>query len=92
VCCGISRLARYNITAEAMSAQTGKVTYFEGTPIPSSVLLVILLLALTWVGWIGPDLPGGVIVLGGYRLHLLSLLYVLSGSLMISKTLHIPKP
>ena len=92
VCCGISRLARYNITAEAMSAETGKVTYFEGTPIPSSVLLVILLLALTWAGWIGPDLPGGVIVVGGYRLHLLSLLYVLSGSLMISKTLHIPKP
>jgi CDP-diacylglycerol--serine O-phosphatidyltransferase len=81
VCCGISRLARYNITAESMSAETGKVTYFEGTPIPSSVLLVILLLALTWLGWIGPDLPGGVIELGGYRLHLLSLLYVLSGSL-----------
>ena len=45
VCCGISRLARYNITAEAMSQETGKVTYFEGTPIPSSVLLVFLLAA-----------------------------------------------
>ena len=37
VACGISRLARYNVTAEAMSAGTGKVTYFEGTPIPTSV-------------------------------------------------------
>src|SRR5438128_4266127 len=41
VACGISRLARYNVTAEAMSAQAGKVTYFDGTPIPSSVLLVM---------------------------------------------------
>ncbi|MCX7155867.1 MAG: CDP-alcohol phosphatidyltransferase family protein, partial [Rhodocyclales bacterium] len=32
VACGVSRLARYNITAEAMSADSGKVTYFEGTP------------------------------------------------------------
>jgi len=47
VACGISRLARYNVTAEAMSAQAGKVTYFEGTPIPSSVLLVLLLVVLT---------------------------------------------
>ena len=46
VACGISRLARYNITAEAMSAETGKVTYFEGTPIPTSVLLVALLMGL----------------------------------------------
>ena len=50
VACGISRLARYNITAEAMAAETGKVTYFEGTPIPSSVLLVALLLALAAAG------------------------------------------
>jgi CDP-diacylglycerol--serine O-phosphatidyltransferase len=92
VCCGISRLARYNITAEAMSAESGKVTHFEGTPIPSSVLLVVLLLALTWAGLSGPELPGGIVSVSGYDLHLLSLLYVLSGSLMISKTLHIPKP
>jgi CDP-diacylglycerol--serine O-phosphatidyltransferase len=26
VCCGVSRLARYNVTAEAMSATRGKVT------------------------------------------------------------------
>src|SRR6185436_10854470 len=36
VCCGVSRLARYNVTAESMSADTGKVTHFEGTPIPTS--------------------------------------------------------
>jgi len=92
VCCGISRLARYNITAEAMSADTGKVTYFEGTPIPSSVLLVLLMLVLTKVGRVGGQLPGGVWGLGPYDLHPLALLFGLSGSLMISKTLHIPKP
>ena len=43
VACGISRLARYNVTAEALSEKTGKVTYFEGTPIPTSVILVLLL-------------------------------------------------
>ena len=89
--CGLSRLARYNITAEAMSADTGKVRYFEGTPIPSSVLLVALLMILTWLDRIGPALPGGIVSLLGYDFHPLSLLYVISGSLMISKTLHIPK-
>ena len=92
VACGISRLARYNITAEQMSQETGKVTYFEGTPIPSSVLLVILLVALTHAGRVDAALPGGAIQLGPLELHLIALLFVLSGSLMISKTLHIPKP
>src|SRR5215471_18042362 len=35
--CGLSRLARYNITAEALAARGEKVRYFEGTPIPSSI-------------------------------------------------------
>ena len=92
VCCGISRLARYNITAEAMSAETGKVRYFEGTPIPTSVVLVVLLVGLTAAGRTGSDLPGGVVSLAGGGLHPLALLYAASGSLMISKTLRIPKP
>jgi CDP-diacylglycerol---serine O-phosphatidyltransferase len=92
VACGISRLARYNITAEAMSAATGKVTYFEGTPIPTSVLLVALLLVLAWAGRIGDALPFGSISIGGAELHPLVLLFGLSGTLMVSKTLRIPKP
>jgi CDP-diacylglycerol---serine O-phosphatidyltransferase len=92
VVCGISRLARYNITAEAMSEEAGKVTYFEGTPIPSSVLLVFLLMALTWAGRVGDALPLGRLDLGGYDLRPLVLVFALSGSLMISKTIHIPKP
>ena len=92
VCCGISRLARYNVTAEAMSAQTGKVTYFEGTPIPSSVLLVMGLVGLAAAGRYGAAIPLGKIGLGPWDLHPLVLVFGLSGSLMISKTLHIPKP
>jgi CDP-diacylglycerol---serine O-phosphatidyltransferase len=92
VACGLSRLARYNITADAMSTQTGKVTHFEGTPIPTSLLLVLLMLILTKAGRIGAALPFGSLMIGGRDFHPLSLLFVLSGSLMISKTLRIPKP
>jgi CDP-diacylglycerol--serine O-phosphatidyltransferase len=92
VACGISRLARYNVTAEAMSAETGKVTYFEGTPIPTSVLLVALLMGLARAGRIGESMLGGVWTIASFDLHPLVLLFVLSGSLMISKTLRIPKP
>ena len=92
VACGISRLARYNITAEAMSEETGKVTHFEGTPIPTSVLLVVLLVALAKVGRIGEGLPLGSMSIGGASFHPFVLLFVISGSLMISKTLRIPKP
>ena len=92
VACGISRLARYNITAEAMSAETGKVTYFEGTPIPTSVLLVALLLGLAGAGRIGDALPFGSVSIRGAGLHPVVLLFALSGTLMVSKTLRIPKP
>ena len=92
VACGISRLARYNVTADALAGARGKVTYFEGVPIPSSTVLVLLLLLLAWLGRIGPALPLGMVRLGPFHLHPLVLLFALSGSLMISKTLRIPKP
>jgi CDP-diacylglycerol--serine O-phosphatidyltransferase len=90
--CGISRLARYNITAEKLSGDAGKVTYFEGTPIPTSSLLVLVLVVLAWRRAVDSALPGGVVSLAGWDLHPLVLLYALSGSLMISKTIRIPKP
>lgn len=83
--CGLSRLARYNVTAEELSGASGKVEYFEGTPIPTSIVpLGLLLLAYS------NDRLGAVQVLG-LPFHLISLLFVISGSLMIS-TLKIPKP
>jgi CDP-diacylglycerol--serine O-phosphatidyltransferase len=91
VCCGVSRLARFNVTAESLAAGTGKVAYFEGTPIPSSVVLTAILALAAWQDRLGDDLWGGAYAIGPWDLHLLSLLFVLSGSLMISKTLRIPK-
>ena len=91
VCCGVSRLARYNVTAEQLSGGGDKVKYFEGTPIPTSVVLVGVLAAAAWVGALGSDLWGGSFRLGPWELHPLVLLFAVSGSLMISKTLRIPK-
>ena len=91
VCCGVSRLARYNVTAEELSGDSGKVKYFEGTPIPTSVVLTAVLAAAHWLGRTGDAIWGGGFALGPWTLHPLALLYVLSGSLMISKTLRIPK-
>ena len=92
VACGISRLARYNITSEELSDESGKVAYYEGAPITTSLGLVLLLVVLVALGRVGGDLPGGVWTFLGGELHPLVLLYALSGSLMISKTVHIPKP
>src|SRR5260370_9203982 len=84
--CGVSRLARYNVTAADLSRETGKVTYFEGTPIPTSVVpLGLLMLAFHYRSLY----PLHVL---GLDLHLVSLLFPPSGSLMISKPLRLPKP
>jgi CDP-diacylglycerol--serine O-phosphatidyltransferase len=91
VCCGVSRLARYNVTAEALSEGGAKVKYFEGTPIPTSVVLVGVLAWAAWQGRIGDAAWGGAWMLGPWVLHPLTLLFALSGTLMISKTLRIPK-
>jgi CDP-diacylglycerol--serine O-phosphatidyltransferase len=91
VCCGVSRLARYNVTAEALSDDSGKVTHFEGTPIPTSIVLVLMLAAAASAGALGPNLWFGEVMVGEHYFHPLVLLFGLSGSLMISR-IRIPKP
>jgi CDP-diacylglycerol--serine O-phosphatidyltransferase len=90
VACGISRLARFNATADALSDESGKVKYFEGTPIPTSVFIVLLLAVLHFTGALSPTVWPGQWDLGGVVLHPLTLIYALSGSAMIS-TIHVPK-
>ena len=90
VACGVSRLARYNVTAEALSEGGDKVKYFEGTPIPTSVLLVCLLMLAAYLGAVCDSLWFGVFTLGGFQFHPLVLLFAVSGSLMISR-MRIPK-
>ncbi|MDM0112772.1 CDP-alcohol phosphatidyltransferase family protein [Variovorax sp. J22R133] len=89
--CGVSRLARYNVTAEALSEGADKVKYFEGTPIPTSVVLVGVLAWAAWKGNVGDNVWGGAWQIGPWLLHPLVLMFGLSGTLMISKTLRIPK-
>ena len=93
VVCGVSRLARFNATAAALAdASTGKVKYFEGTPIPTSVLIVAVLAVAFWADRTGDAVWLGVWRIGPALLHPLTLLYAASGSAMISATLRIPKP
>jgi CDP-diacylglycerol--serine O-phosphatidyltransferase len=85
VACGVSRLARYNVTAEALSGEEGKVRYFEGTPIPTSLLLVMVLLWAASQGAVYGLLWFGALLIGGFTLHPLVLMFALSGSLMVSR-------
>jgi CDP-diacylglycerol--serine O-phosphatidyltransferase len=90
VACGVSRLARYNVTAEKLSEGGDKVKYFEGTPIPTSLLLVLVLALAAMQGALGERLWFGVVHIGGLKLHPLVLMFALSGSLMVSR-IRIPK-
>ena len=91
VACGVSRLARYNVTAEELSAGGDKVKYFEGTPIPTSLLIVGILFFAASTGAVGSALWFGELTLAGFKLHPLVLMFALSGSLMISR-IRVPKP
>ncbi|GAA5175776.1 CDP-alcohol phosphatidyltransferase family protein [Niveibacterium umoris] len=90
VACGVSRLARYNVTAESLADDSGKVKYFEGTPIPTSFALVAVLAAAAANGALRADMWGGEVEIFGFHLHPLALMFAISGSLMISR-IRIPK-
>ena len=60
--------------------------YFEGTPIPTSVVPLGLLMLAFYGGSLYR------VSLLGVEWHAVALLFLVSGSLMISKTLRIPKP
>jgi CDP-diacylglycerol--serine O-phosphatidyltransferase len=92
VVCGISRLARFNVTLIELANASGKVKYFEGTPIPTSMTIVILLGIAFSLNHVESRIWFGSYQLGPGILHLFTLLYVINGSTMISATLKIPKP
>src|SRR4051794_40666898 len=93
VVCGVSRLARFNVTAATLAdPSTGKGKYFEGTPIPTSILIVGMWGVAFALSRVGEAVWFGVFQLGPASLHPLSLVYAASGSAMISATLRVPKP
>jgi CDP-diacylglycerol--serine O-phosphatidyltransferase len=91
VACGVSRLARYNVTAEELSEGGDKVKYFEGTPIPTSLVIVGIMFFAATMGAARSTIWFGEITLAGFKFHPLVLMFALSGSLMISR-IRIPKP
>lgn len=91
VVCGISRLARFNVTLDQLSEASGKVPYYEGTPIPTSLLLVGLLATAFHLGHVDASFWLGIWKLPIGKLHPFALLYAASGTAMISSSLRIPK-
>ena len=59
--------------------------------VPSIVLLTAVLALAAWRDRLGDTIYWGSWTLGPWQLHPLVLLFALSGTLMISKTLRIPK-
>jgi CDP-diacylglycerol--serine O-phosphatidyltransferase len=89
--CGISRLARYNVTHAALAETTGKVQYYEGIPIPANLLIVLLLGMAFALGRVEEALWFGAYEFAGQVLHPLVLIYALSGTAMVSSTIRVPK-
>ena len=100
ICCGLARLARFNATVALVPKDaSGKATYFEGLPIPSSLGLVSVLMLWTKLGWIEGKggVPGGTVTLWGTPggdgdVHLVSVVFGFWAAAMVSKTLRVPKP
>lgn len=91
VLCGVARLARFNVTATDLDDGSGKVKYFEGTPIPTSLAVVAVFAVAHGMDGTGPNLWLGTLQLGPWQLHPLVLLFAASGTGMISARLRIPK-
>ncbi|KAH8645650.1 CDP-diacylglycerol-serine O-phosphatidyltransferase [Xylariales sp. PMI_506] len=94
VLCGLTRLARFNVTAASIPHDaSGKASYFEGTPIPTTLALDSVMAYWVSQGWVQDQVPLGLWLEGSaLEFHPIAGLFVLHGCLMISKTLHVPKP
>lgn len=94
VLCGLSRLARFNVTAATVPKDaSGKAAYFEGTPIPTTMGITAIMAVWLQRGWVLDNLPLGLLAKGSIaECHTIALLFALHGCLMISKSIHIPKP
>jgi len=94
VLCGLTRLARFNVTVAVLPKdKSGKSKYFEGTPIPTTLGIVGLMAYWVNQSWTHENIPFGLVAEGTiFEFHPVALMFVLHGCLMVSKTIHIPKP
>ncbi|KAI5813848.1 hypothetical protein BZA77DRAFT_113662 [Pyronema omphalodes] len=92
VLCGLSRLARFNVTVQSLPKDaTGKSKYFEGTPIPTTLSIVMLMAWWTSKGMIHDGIPLGLVGEGLLEFHPAVLIFCISGCAMVSRSIHIPK-
>ncbi|EEQ85829.1 hypothetical protein RJZ56_005229 [Blastomyces dermatitidis] len=94
VLCGLTRLARFNVTVATLPKDgSGKSQYFEGTPIPTTLGIVALMAYWVSQDWILEEIPFGVMGAGSMlEFHPAVALFAIHGCLMVSRTIHIPKP
>ncbi|UNI17370.1 CDP-diacylglycerol--serine O-phosphatidyltransferase [Purpureocillium takamizusanense] len=94
VLCGLTRLARFNVTVSVLPKDaSGKMAYFEGTPIPTSLAVDAVMAYWVHNRWILEDLPLGSWFQGGaLEFHPVVLIFMVHGCLMTSRTIRIPKP
>ncbi|CCH60282.1 hypothetical protein TBLA_0C04860 [Henningerozyma blattae CBS 6284] len=94
VLCGLARLARFNVTVSQLPKDTkGKSKYFEGLPMPTSLLLVAGMAYLVKHNLISNNLPFGIIREGlVLEFHPFVIIFFIHGCGMISKSMKIPKP
>jgi len=98
-CAGLARLARFNATAALVPKdKSGKAQYFEGLPIPSTLMLVGMLSYWARQDWIegGLGVPWGTVALWGARggsgeVHIATAIFAVWAAMMVSKTLRVPK-
>lgn len=94
VICALTRLARFNVTVAMMPKDaTGKIGYFEGFPAPTSLGIVGWMAWWVYNGWNFDAVPLGVWAKGTiFEVHPVVFAFMLHGCLMVSRTIHVPKP
>ena len=94
VLCGLARLARFNVTVSQLPKDsTGKSKYFEGLPMPTTMILVLMMAYLVRKNWINDNLLWGICREGkAFEFHPAVWIFFVHGCGMISKRLKIPKP
>ena len=93
VCSGLARLARYNVTAHLIPTdQGGKIKYFEGLPIPTSLIIVMLMWIGVEYGYLQIGTSLSTLKVLWIEVHYLTFVFMVWSVCMVSRNLKVPKP